>query len=375
MFDGVIGRFPAPLTLITNGQSERVAGELVTGNYFDVLGARAQIGRTFKPDDDTTPGGHPIVVLSDGYWTRRFARDPGVLNRTLTLNGMPMTVVGVTAPGFNGIVLGENPDVMVPVSMKAQMTPTWDDLQNRRSRWLTVMARLKRGVSREQAEAAMNVIYRQINEQELADIKTTSKTFRERFLNKHLFLREGQRGRSDLRQEFSTPILVLMGMVGLVLLIACANVANLLMARGAARQKEVAIRVALGASRASIVRQRLVESLILSGGRRRTGVAVRVVDWRRAAPRAAVRRCSAHADRRARLARHLVRTRHRRGNGDRFWTRTRAAVHSSGADLDFERRIGQRRRRDWSRALPEKPGRHTGRNVGAAAGGSNALRS
>jgi len=266
VFDGVIGRFPAPLTLIINGQSERVAGELVTGNYFDVLGARAQIGRTFKPDDDTTPGGHPIVVLSDGYWTRRFARDPGVVNRTLTLNGIPMTVVGVTAPGFNGIVLGENPDVIVPVSMKAQMTPTWDDLQNRRSRWLTVMARLQRGVSREQAEAAMNVIYRQINEQELADIKTTSKTFRERFLNKHLFLREGQRGRSDLRQEFSTPILVLMGMVGLVLLIACANVANLLMARGAARQKEVAIRVALGASRASIVRQRLVESLILSAG-------------------------------------------------------------------------------------------------------------
>jgi len=265
VFDGVIGRFPAPLTLISNGQSERVAGELVTGNYFDVLGAGAQIGRTFKPDDDTTPGGHPIVVLSDGYWTRRFARDPGVVNRTLTLNGMPMTVVGVTAPGFNGIVLGESPDVMVPVSMKAQMTPTWDDLQNRRSRWLTVMARLRRGVSREQAEAAMNVIYRQINEQELADIKNTSKTFRERFLNKHLFLREGQRGRSDLRQEFSTPILVLMGMVGLVLLIACANVANLLMARGAARQKEVAIRVALGASRASIVRQRLVESLILSG--------------------------------------------------------------------------------------------------------------
>jgi len=266
VFDGVIGRFPAPLTLIINGQSERVAGELVTGNYFDVLGAGAQIGRTFKPDDDTTPGGHPIVVLSDGYWTRRFARDPGVVNRTLTLNGIPMTVVGVTAPGFNGIVLGENPDVIVPVSMKAQMTPTWDDLQNRRSRWLTVMARLQRGVSREQAEAAMNVIYRQINEQELADIKTTSKTFRERFLNKHLFLREGQRGRSDLRQEFSTPILVLMGMVGLVLLIACANVANLLMARGAARQKEVAIRVALGASRASIVRQRLVESLILSAG-------------------------------------------------------------------------------------------------------------
>src|SRR4029077_14612069 len=112
---------------------------------------------------------------------------------------------------------------MVPVTMKAQMTPTWDDLQNRRSRWLTVMGRVKQGISREQAEAAMNVVYRQINEQEYNEIQNRSKSFRERFVSKHLFLRPGDKGRSDLRQEFSTPILVLMGMVGLVLLIACAN--------------------------------------------------------------------------------------------------------------------------------------------------------
>jgi predicted permease len=273
VFDGVLARFPAPLTLMTNGQAERVSSELVSGNYFDVLGVRAYIGRTFTPDDDKTPGAHPVAILSHNYWTRRFGGDPGVLNRTITLNGLPMTIVGVTPAGFYGVTVGDNPDVMVPVMMKAQMTPTWDDLQNRRSRWLTVMARLKDGITPGQAEAAMNVLYRQINEQELNAIKAPSQSFRERFVSKHLFLRPGQKGRSDLRNEFSTPILVLMGMVGLVLLIACANVANLLLARGAARQKEVAIRLAIGASRGAIIRQRLIESFLLSAAGALLGLA------------------------------------------------------------------------------------------------------
>jgi predicted permease len=273
VFAGVIARFPAALTLLANGQAERVNGELVTGNYFDVLGVRAHIGRTLTPDDDRTPGGHPVAVLSHNFWMRRFAGDPTVLNRTVSLNGLPMTIVGVAPAGFFGIVVGEEPDVMVPVMMKAQMTPTWDDLQSRTSRWLTVMARLKPDVSAVQAEAAMNVVYRQINEQELQQLSGVSQLFRDRFLAKHLFLRPGEKGRSDLRQQFTTPILVLMGMVGVVLLIACANVANLLLARGAARQKEVAIRLALGASRGKIVRQRLVESVVLSGAGALIGLA------------------------------------------------------------------------------------------------------
>ena len=231
VFAGVIARFPTPLTLMTNGQSERVSGELVTGNYFDVLGVHASIGRTLTDGDDRLPGGHPVAVLSHDYWIRRFAGDPTVLNRNISLNGHPMTIVGVVQPGFHGVVLGESPDVMVPVMMKAQMTPTWNDLDNRRSRWLTVMARLKPDVSAAQAEAAMNVTYRQINEEEVKAYTTASQNFRQRFVNNHLFLRPGMKGRSDLRRQFSTPILVLMGMVGLVLLIACANVANLLLAR------------------------------------------------------------------------------------------------------------------------------------------------
>jgi predicted permease len=274
VFEGVIARFPAPLTLLTGGQSERVNGELVSGNFFEVLGVHALIGRTFTPDDDRTPGGHPVAVLSHNFWMRRFAGDAGVLNRNISLNGLPMTIVGVTPPGFFGIVVGENPDLMVPVMMKARMTPTWDDLQSRTSRWLTIMARLKPGVSEAQAEASMNVVYRQINELELEQLSGVSQLFHDRFLAKHLFLRPGQKGRSELRQQFTTPIFVLMGMVGLVLLIACANVANLLLARGAARQKEVAIRLALGATRGAIVRQRLVESVVLSGAGAVLGLAI-----------------------------------------------------------------------------------------------------
>jgi predicted permease len=263
-FAGVIGSYLTSLTVTIGGQAARVNGQLVTGNYFDVLGVRAAIGRTLTPDDDRVPGGHPVAMISDGFWERRFARDPSVLNRSIVVNGHPMTIVGVTPRGFYGIVIGESPDVIVPVMMKAQMTPTWDHLEERRSRWLTLMARLKPGVTIAQAEASMNVLYRQINEQEVKQVTGFSPTFHDRFVSKHLFVRPGARGRSQLRAQFSTPIVVLMGMVGLVLLIACANVANLLLARGAARQKEVAIRLALGASRAAIVRQRLVESGVLA---------------------------------------------------------------------------------------------------------------
>ncbi len=170
VFDGVIARFPAPLTLTVQGQTERVKGELVTGNFFDVLGLRPALGRLFRPDDDTAPGAHPLAVLSYDYWVRRFAANPDVLSLKVSLNGIPMTIVGVAPRGFHGIVMGEAPDVMVPVMMKAQMTPTWDDLFNRRSRWLTIMARVKPDITIPQAEASINVVYRQINEQELTEM-------------------------------------------------------------------------------------------------------------------------------------------------------------------------------------------------------------
>lgn len=267
VFAGVIGRFPSAMTVMVDGQAERATGELVTGNFFDVLGVKPALGRLLTAADDRTPGAHPVAVISYAYWHRRFGRDPAVLNKPITINGYPMTVVGVVQAGFDGLVLGEPADVSVPVMMKAQMTPTWNDLDNRRSRWLTVVARLKTGVSIEQARASMNVLYRQINAQEIKEMPDVSERFRERFLSKALLVEPAGRGPNiGARRDSATPLVVMMGMVGIVLLIACANVANLLIAKLTSRQKEIAVRAALGAGRWQIVRQYFLESLLLAMG-------------------------------------------------------------------------------------------------------------
>jgi predicted permease len=261
VFTGVIARFPTAISAGIDGVVERVQSELVSGNYFDVLGVRPLIGRAFHQDDDLRPGGHPVVMLSHGYWVRRFGRDPFVLNKTIDLNGRPMTVVGIAPPGFRSVDATATPDVFVPLMMKASMTPSWDDLENRRTRWVNVIARLRPGVSSEQAATAMNVLYRQLNEQEVKALTTASAAFRQRFVNKPLVIAPGGGGFSNLRSEVSMPLFLMMGMVGLVLMIACANIASLLMARSASQEREVAICLALGAARRRVVSQRILESV------------------------------------------------------------------------------------------------------------------
>ena len=243
-----------------NGQ-----GVMVSGSYFPVLGLQPAAGRLLTPQDDQKVGESLVVVLSHAYWTSRFDRNPEVVGDTLIVNGQHLTIVGVAPEGFDGTTLGAKPQVFVPITLRGLMNPGFNQFHNRRSYWAYVFARLRQGVSIDQAQTQLNVPYHAIvNDVEAPLQRGMSDQTLARFKAKQVVLVPGPRGQTSVDREARVPLLLLLSVTGLVLLIACANIANLLLARAAARSSEMAIRLSIGANRRQLIGQLLTESLVLA---------------------------------------------------------------------------------------------------------------
>jgi predicted permease len=251
----------APMTATIDGHAEMINGELISGNGFQSLGVKAELGRTLSPADDVAPGSGPVAVISNGFWAQRFARSPLVLGKAISLNGVPVTIVGISRGRFAGLQMGTSMQVFVPLTMQPLILPRAQNgsvslLDNPQSWWLQVLARLRPDVSEERVQAEFDATLRQTA---MPVLKNTGDL--DRF---HLQFAPGDRGLDYLRGEYARPSYVLDALAGLVLLLACLNLANLLLARSATRERELSTRMALGASRGNIARQMLTESLLLS---------------------------------------------------------------------------------------------------------------
>lgn len=266
VFTGMFCRFPTSVSMIDGGQAERVDAELVSGTYFSVLGVGTSIGRTFTPEVDRVANGAPQVILSYAYWKQRFAANPGILGKNLTINHHVMTVIGVAQPGFDGVELGSLPKLFIPIVEQPDLgVGNPEMLTERRDRWVNAFGRLRPGITQAQAKVSLQPYMHSMIEMEVqeAAFAHASKYDRDEFLKMTIDVLPGSQGRSYVRRELTTPLWVLMAITGVVLIIACSNLANLLLAKAAGRQKEIAVRLAVGASRMRIVCQLLVETLCL----------------------------------------------------------------------------------------------------------------
>lgn len=265
VFTGLAAHRAIGVSLAVRKQTRGGDGMLVSGSYFPTLGLNAALGRLLTPADDQTIGAHFVAVLSYRYWDTQLGLDRSILNEQVIINGQSFTVVGVAPKGFYGTTIGQQPDVFLPITMRQLLEPRSGQMDNRASYWAYVFGRLKPNVTIEQADNAINLVYHPI----VADVEAPlqrgmSDQTMKLFKAKRVTLSEGRRGQSSLHQESKTPLAMLFSVTGIVLLIACANIANLLLARGAGRATEMAVRLSLGAQRRHVLAQLLTESSVLA---------------------------------------------------------------------------------------------------------------
>jgi putative ABC transport system permease protein len=261
LFSALVGFSGTRFNIGSAGSVERAPGAWVSGEYYQTLGLQPILGRLIAPADDT-PGAPPVCVITDDYWKRQFAGDPHVAGRTILIESLPVTVVGVSPPGFSGANVGEVADITLPLSANTQLFPEMTGRLSAGPQWLRILARPRPGISLAQVKARLQVIWPQLVH--VAVNPRMPPPIRQALLTSRLDAIPGATGWTYLRTQFRRPLLILMALVGMVLLIACANVANLLLARAQARQREIAIRLAIGATRTRVIGQLLTESVLLA---------------------------------------------------------------------------------------------------------------